>query len=54
MSFGESAVDERRAVDGNNDNEGMIVYSGSESSTSYNTPSGFDPSDPEVIADLMT
>jgi len=54
MSFRESAVEERRAVDGNNDNEGMIVHSGSESSTSYNTPSGFDPSDPEAITDLMT
>ena len=54
MSFGESTVDERRAIDGNNDNEGMIVCSGSESSRSYNTRSGFDLSDPEVIADLMT
>jgi len=54
MSFGERAVDEKRTVDGNNDNEGMLVCSGSESSTSYNTPSGFDLSDPEVIADLMT
>jgi len=31
----------------------MLVYSGSESSTSYNTPTGFDPSDPEVIGDLL-
>jgi len=54
MSFGERTVDEKRTIDGNNDNEGMPVYSGSESSTSYNTPSGFDPSDPEVITDLMT
>jgi len=54
MSFGESTVDKKRAIDGNNDNEGMIVYSRSESSTSYNTPSGFDLSDPEVIADLLT
>jgi len=54
MSFGERAVDEGRVIDGNNDNEGMLVHSGSESSTSYNTPSGFDPSDPDVIADLMT
>jgi len=54
MSFGERAVDEKCTIDGNNDNEGMLVHSGSESSTSYNTPSGFDPSDPEVIADLMT
>jgi len=52
VSFGERTVDEKRTVDGNNDNEGMLVHSGSESSTSYNTPSGFDPSDPEVIADL--
>jgi len=54
MSFGERTVDEKRVIDGNNDNEGMLMYSGSESSTSYNTPSGFDPSDPDVIADLMT
>jgi len=54
MSFGECAVDEERVIDGNNDNEGMLAYSGSESSTSYNAPSGFDPSDPDVIADLMT
>jgi len=54
MSFGESTVNERRTIDGNNDNEGMIGYSGGESSMSYNTPSGFDPSDPEVIADLLT
>jgi len=60
MSFGERTVDEKRAIDGNNDNEGgreykgMLVHSGSESSTSYATPSGFDPSDPDVIADLMT
>jgi len=32
----------------------MLVYSGSESSASYNTPTGFDPSDPEVIGDLLT
>jgi len=60
MSFGERTVDEKHAIDGNNDNEGgreykgMLMYSGSESSASYNTPSGFDPSDPDVIADLMT
>jgi len=54
MSFGERTVDEGRVIDGNNDNEGMLVYGGSESSMSYNTPSGFDPSDPDVIADLMT
>jgi len=60
MSFGERTVDEKRAIDGNNDNkggrayEGMLVYSGSEASTSYATTSGFDPSDPDVIADLMT
>ena len=54
MSFGESTVDGNHAVDGNNDNEGMNVYSGSDSSTSYNTPSGYDLSDPEVIGDLMS
>jgi len=54
MSFGENATDRRRSVDGNNGNDGMMVYSGSESSTSYNTPSGFDPSDPETLADLLT
>jgi len=54
MSFGERTVDEGRVIDGNNDNKGMLVCSGSESSTSYNTLSGFDPSDPDVIADLMT
>jgi len=59
MSFGERTVNEKRAIDGNNNNkggreyEGMLVCSGSESSTSYATPSGFDPSDPDVIADLM-
>jgi len=31
-----------------------MVHSGSESGTSCNTPSGFDPTDPEVITDLMT
>ena len=54
MSFGESAVEERHTIDGNNDNAGMIVHSGSESSTSYNAPSGDDPGDPEVIARLLT
>jgi len=32
----------------------MIVCSGSESSTSYNAPTGFDPSDPKVLEDLLT
>ena len=57
MSFGERTVDQQRAIDGNKqpkEYEGMLVYSGSESSTSYNTPTGFDPSDPEVIGDLLT
>jgi len=54
MSFGERTVNEQRAIDGNNDNEGILAHSGSESSTSYNTPSGFDLSDPDIIADLMT
>ena len=59
MSFGERRVDEQRAIDGNNNNannnnEGMLVHSRSESSMSYNAPSGFDPHDPEVIAGLMT
>jgi len=54
MLFGERTVDKKRVIDGNNDNKGMLVCSGSESSTSYNAPSGFDPSDPDVIADLMT
>jgi len=54
MSFGENATDRRRSVDGNNGDDGMIVYSRSESSTSYNTPSGYDPSDPERLAELLT
>jgi len=54
MSFGENTADERRTVDGNNGDDGMMVYSGSESSTSYNTPSGYDPSDPEMLTDLLT
>jgi len=32
----------------------MLVCSGSESSTSHNALTGFDPSDPEVIGDLLT
>jgi len=43
MSFGE-----------NNDHDGMAAYSGSDSSTSYATPVGYDASDPEVIARLLT
>jgi len=43
MSFGE-----------NNDHDGMAAYSGSDSSTSYATPEGYDASDPEVIAKLLT
>jgi len=54
MSFGENTTDRRRSVDGNNGDDGMVVHSGSESSTSYNTPSGFYPSDPETLADLLT
>jgi len=57
VSFGERTVDEQRAVDGNKrpeECEGMIVCSGSESSTSYNTPTGFDPSDPNAIGDLLS
>jgi len=54
MSFGENATDRRRSVDENNGDDGMMVYSGSESSTSYNAPSGYDPSDPETLADLLT
>jgi len=54
MSFGDNTTDRRRSVDGNNSNDGMIVCSGSEPSTSYNTPSGYDPSDPETLVDLLT
>jgi len=54
MSFGDNATDRRRSVDVNNGNDGMTVHSGSESSTSYNTPSGYDLSDPETLADLLT
>jgi len=54
MSFGESAIDRRRSADENNGDDGMAVHSGSESSTSYATPSGYDPSYPEVLANLLT
>jgi len=42
MSFGENVLD------------GMAACSGSESSTSYATPVGYDASDPEVIVRLLT
>jgi len=54
MSFEERAVDEKCAADGDNNNEGMLVHSGSESGTSHNIPSGFDPTDPEAITALAT
>jgi len=54
MSFGENATNRRHSIDGNNGDDGMITYSGSESSTSYATPSGYDPSDPETLAELLT
>jgi len=54
MSFGENALDGRQAVNENNGNNGMAVYSGSDSSTSYATPDGYDPRDPEVLASLLT
>jgi len=54
MSFRENAIDGRQAIDENNSNDGMAVYSGSDSSTSYATPSGYDPRDPEVLASLLT
>jgi len=54
VSFGENAIDRRRSADENNGDDGMAVYSGSESITRYATPSGYDPSDPEILADLLT
>jgi len=54
MSFGENAIDGRRATDENNSDDGMAVHSGSESSTSYATPSGYDPRNPEVLVTLLT
>jgi len=54
MSFGENATNRRHSVDGNNGDDGMITHSGSESSMSYATPSGYDLSDPETLADLLT
>jgi len=54
MSFGERTVNEKCAADGDNNDEGMLVCGGSESSTSCNAPSGFDPTDPEAIAALVT
>ena len=56
FSFGERTVDKQDTVDGDKqpkEHEGMLVCSGSESSTSCNAPMGFDPSDPEVIGDLL-
>jgi len=54
MSFGEIALDGRQAVNENNGHDGMAAYGGSDSSTSYATPDGYDPSDPEVVARLLT
>jgi len=57
FSFGERTVVKQDTIDGDkqpNECKGMLVHSGSESSASYNTPTGFDPSDPEVIGDLLT
>jgi len=54
MSFGENALDGRQAVNENSGDDGIAVYSGSDSSTSYAIPSGYDPSDPEVLARLLT
>jgi len=46
MSFGESTVDGGHTIDGDAGNEGV--------GSSYNTTLGQDPSDPEVIAALLT
>jgi len=46
MSFSKSTVDGGHTIDGDAGNEGVR--------SSYNTTSGQDPSDPEVIAALMT
>jgi len=54
VSFGEVALDGRPAVNENNDHDGMAAHSRSDSSTSYATPDGYDVSDPEVIARLLT
>jgi len=57
FSFGERTGVKQDVVDGDKqpkEHEGMLVCSGSESSGSCNTPTGFDPSDPEVIGDLLT
>ena len=57
FSFGERAVDKQDTIEGDKqpkEHKGMLMYSGSESSASYNTPTGFDPSDPEVIGDLLS
>jgi len=54
MSFGEDAMDGGQATNENNGDNGMAVYSGSESSTSYATPTGYDPRDPEMLATLLT
>ena len=61
-SFGENDAEERRIVDSaaklaasrTKSSVGMKVYSGSESSTSYNTPPSFDPCDPEVLGTLLS
>ena len=56
FSFGERTVVKQDAVDGDKqpkECKGMLVCSGSESSGSCNTPTGFDPSDPEAIGDLL-
>jgi len=54
MSFGEIALDGRQAVNENNGHDGMAAYGGSDSSTSYATPDGYDSSDHEVIVRLLT
>ena len=54
MSFGENAIDGGQATNENNGNDGMAVHSGSESSTSYATPTGYDPRDPEILVTLLT
>ena len=54
FSFGERTVDKQEGDKQPKECEGMLVHSGSESSTSYNTPTGFDPSDPEAVGDLLT
>jgi len=53
VSFGEKATNRGNSVDGNNGDDG-IAHSGSDSSRSCDTPSGFDPCDPDALADLLT